>query len=403
MSKGEVERITDIGTVFRANTEITNFDEFESFTGIELLGDSHSETTNVAPFYQCTNLESIKFPESLKTIRGNSFRVCSKLKIDSLPASITYIGENAFIACDLDGFVVDAPNLTTLGNGAFAETNIARVENLGSITVTGSASGNNQYNGTFRQCTKLTFARLPNTLKDTGISMFYQCSALEECIMSSAIEYIRDWAFNSCSSLTKCNIPESVVSIGPNAFGGCSLLEFDELNLPNLTSLGQNAFYGVKIKKLVLGALTELPASTTSAQNFGDKSILEEVIIPDGVTIIPQNSFYAYSTLKRVHLPSTLTGLNSSAFSDCFALESIELGENMTLLSAAALFKCTSLAYIICRATTPPTMGNVNALGNTNNCPIYVPDASVDAYKAAENWSTYADRIYPISVYEGGE
>ena len=33
---------------------------------------------------------------------------------------------------------------------------------------------------------------------------------------------------------------------------------------------------------------------------------------------------------------------------------------------------------------------------------IYVPRNSVDAYKSATNWSTYADRIYPLSVYEGG-
>jgi hypothetical protein len=41
-------------------------------------------------------------------------------------------------------------------------------------------------------------------------------------------------------------------------------------------------------------------------------------------------------------------------------------------------------------------------LNNTNNCPIYVPDAAVEAYKTATNWSQYSDRIYPISVYEAG-
>ena len=30
---------------------------------------------------------------------------------------------------------------------------------------------------------------------------------------------------------------------------------------------------------------------------------------------------------------------------------------------------------------------------------IYVPDNSVDAYKAATNWSQYADRIKPLSEY----
>ena len=30
---------------------------------------------------------------------------------------------------------------------------------------------------------------------------------------------------------------------------------------------------------------------------------------------------------------------------------------------------------------------------NTNDCPIYVPTGSVEAYKTAEYWSDYADRI----------
>ena len=45
--------------------------------------------------------------------------------------------------------------------------------------------------------------------------------------------------------------------------------------------------------------------------------------------------------------------------------------------------------------TTPPTLSS-NALDYTNNCPIYVPSASVNAYKSANNWSTYASRIQAI-------
>ena len=33
---------------------------------------------------------------------------------------------------------------------------------------------------------------------------------------------------------------------------------------------------------------------------------------------------------------------------------------------------------------------------NTNNCPIIVPDASLGAYKVANYWSTYADRIQAV-------
>jgi hypothetical protein len=32
----------------------------------------------------------------------------------------------------------------------------------------------------------------------------------------------------------------------------------------------------------------------------------------------------------------------------------------------------------------------------TNNCPIYVPSASVETYKSASGWSGYASRIQAI-------
>lgn len=71
-------------------------------------------------------------------------------------------------------------------------------------------------------------------------------------------------------------------------------------------------------------------------------------------------------------LPVTLTSIGD----DCFNYSS-------------------NLTSIICMATTPPTLGD-SAFKNTNNCPIYVPTESVNTYKTAENWSTYASRIQAI-------
>ena len=53
---------------------------------------------------------------------------------------------------------------------------------------------------------------------------------------------------------------------------------------------------------------------------------------------------------------------------------------------------------------TPPTIeyeqfGESSFDRGTNECPIYVPSGSVDAYKAA--WPNYADRIVELGA--GGE
>ena len=48
------------------------------------------------------------------------------------------------------------------------------------------------------------------------------------------------------------------------------------------------------------------------------------------------------------------------------------------------------------KPTTPPVIFS-NTFAKNYTYPIYVPAESVDAYKAATNWSSLADRIRPIS------
>ena len=49
------------------------------------------------------------------------------------------------------------------------------------------------------------------------------------------------------------------------------------------------------------------------------------------------------------------------------------------------------------------TLASANAFGNSGitatTGDIYVPDALVDTYKTATNWSTFANRIQPLSAY----
>jgi hypothetical protein len=51
------------------------------------------------------------------------------------------------------------------------------------------------------------------------------------------------------------------------------------------------------------------------------------------------------------------------------------------------------MTSVYCKSTTPPTGGNGMFGGNAANRKIYVPTASVNAYKSATYWSDYADYI----------
>lgn len=57
------------------------------------------------------------------------------------------------------------------------------------------------------------------------------------------------------------------------------------------------------------------------------------------------------------------------------------------------------LTELILKGSTPPKATASNTLNGMSSMKVYVPDDAVEAYKAAQYWSTYAANIYPMSEY----
>lgn len=427
ITTADAEAVTDIGTWFNSNTAIEYFNEFEKFTCVTKLGVNNTST---APFYKCTALKQIKLPNSITDISTSSFSGCTSLELLPDLSKVTYLGSDAFGGCtSMDG-VVNMPNVTNdFSSAEFAQTKISKVQSLGQIKRL-SYGSNNTTNGTFTQCPSLESVVLPETLTSIGQYCFYNCAKLSNIVF-----------------------PQSLQTISNNAFQGCTALEIPDLSLPNLTSLGKNAFYGVKIKKISdLGKITALPAASSSTQNFGDKSVLEEVVLPETLTSLPAYSFYEYANLSSINLskietferdsmsgctslPSVLVLENAKDFGSgvfilCTSLERVELPNVVTIADAinyrGCFSGCNNLAWlrigpnctkigsylrsysttttplsIICEAVTPPSLGNSPFHAGGAMGYIYVPDASVDAYKAATNWAQFSDVIKPMSELNG--
>ena len=111
--------------------------------------------------------------------------------------------------------------------------------------------------------------------------------------------------------------------------------------------------------------------------------------------IIKDGAFNRCSKLTGITLPNSIINIGDKTFQQCSNLSSITIPSGVTSIGSDAFKLCINLTSITVEATTPPTLGN-RAFNNTNNCPIYVPAESVDTYKTATNWSTYADRIQAI-------
>jgi hypothetical protein len=126
-----------------------------------------------------------------------------------------------------------------------------------------------------------------------------------------------------------------------------------------------------------------------------DGSSIVQITLPSGVKGIGSYAFKRCSSLTTINLSFGLKKIGNQAFSQCTSLQGIVVPNGVEQIGESAFSGCTSLTSITINSTTPPTIGS-SLFNNTNNCPIYVPVGSVDTYKSATNWSTYASRIFAI-------
>lgn len=96
--------------------------------------------------------------------------------------------------------------------------------------------------------------------------------------------------------------------------------------------------------------------------------------------------------------------LVNSGTTDSFAqgssrLTKVILPDTITYIGWGAFSGCISLRTFIVLASTPPSLQSDTFNSTNSTFFIYVPDASVDAYKKATNWSQYQSRIKPLSEY----
>lgn len=124
---------------------------------------------------------------------------------------------------------------------------------------------------------------------------------------------------------------------------------------------------------------------------FEHCSSLTNIIIPDSVTTIAAEAFNCCYDLESLTIGSGVTKIGDSAFSGCSGLKSVTIGNGITEVGVEAFRNCIRLEEVYCKATTPPSLGSEafaynNASGSRY---IYVPTASVSAYKSTSGWSNY--------------
>ena len=251
-------------------------------------------------------LEGIKLSDTLLSIGEYAFAGCKELKDVSIEAAKVKYGPYAFTGCEkLESFYVNAavlpegmfyecdnleqvtigPDVNTIGEFAFRDTEIKFFE---------VQNGNKAY--------KVQSA--DNILSADGKTLIAVAPIVEgeftaANLGGAEITAIGNGAFSHNTKVTAVNLP-LVTSVGDYAFGSSE--QIASVTLGQLTKIGEYAFFET--------AITEMPQFTAETEigkyafSFSD---LTAVTIPDGMTVA------------------------EGVFSECLKLESVTIGNDVTL------------------------------------------------------------------------
>lgn len=131
---------------------------------------------------------------------------------------------------------------------------------------------------------------------------------------------------------------------------------------------------------------------------FADSRKIAKVTLSDSLTSITGSLFSHCYNLEFVNIPTSLINIEGQAFRDCYSMKCpMTLPATLVSIGGAAFQGTSNIPYIKILAQTPPSL-SYSVFWNCDY-PIYVPDASVDAYKTAQGWSEYTSRIKPMSEF----
>ena len=277
--------------------------------GITAIGDYN--------FFECKNLETIKWSGNLESVGEGAFGNCISLKEVSLPASVKEWYTGVFWKCTglKNATLEKGVQFGTPGGFAFGRKMFHGCTSLEYVILPEDLLVLPE--GFVSECPNIKEFEIPKTLVSMGSYPASLCP--EMVILPETVKYLTWDAFYGCENLKELILPDGLLSINGSIVKGCVNLK--SLDIPNtVTELGYGVFMESGVESV------HLPDGIGNIREylFYNCKNLKEIKIPESVKEIGWNSFSGCESLKTVTLPKKLTSILWEAFSGCINLESVE-------------------------------------------------------------------------------
>ena len=300
-------------------------------------------------FSGCTSLTNIIMQHTTPPALGTgAFNACTALAYIAVPAGTDATYKAAANWSAYEDKILGIHG--TCGNGVYWSYN--NTSKTLAIFGMGAMENYKYWNTRWFDYQEITKVVISDGVTSIGENAFFECSALTSITIPASVTSIGEWAFRDCHALTSITIPASVTSIDENAISHCR-------SLASITVAAGNTVYDSRNN---CNALIETASNTLIVGS-------NNTVIPNTVTNISNEAFATYSALTSITIPASVTSIGDNVFDGC-----------------------ASLTAVMMQSATPPTLNQ----WVFDSCPaltIYVPTGTAAAYKAAENWSSYKERI----------
>jgi hypothetical protein len=239
------------------------------------IGDS-VETIGKNAFAQLP-IQEVSIPDgNLTDIRSDAFRNCSKLESVVVPASVKHIGFRAFSGCtelrevSILGDMTGNEYYDDVGMDVFANTSLRSVS-------FGPPATHVKDFGLRRCCTDVTDIVLADSVEK--IERFaFSGLRVRDVALPDSLEVIGDSAFQDCRELTRVRFGENLQSIGVSAFESTAL---QEVNVPPSTvAIYRGAFSNcANIRNLSVGDSSGSSLQTVDRDIFSSSCGITHVFV----------------------------------------------------------------------------------------------------------------------------